>query len=71
LYQIFSVWFSSFGSQVLNYALNHFQVMAMGHRENVNLQQVKTALEMESHEEKLHNMIRQVHFTCFAPIGTA
>ena len=32
----------------------------MGHRENVNLQQVKTALEMESHEEKLHNMIRQV-----------
>jgi hypothetical protein len=34
--------------------------MAMGHRENVNLQQVKTALEMESHEEKLHNMIRQV-----------
>jgi hypothetical protein len=34
--------------------------MAMGHRENVNLPQVKTALEMESHEEKLHNMIRQV-----------
>jgi hypothetical protein len=25
--------------------------------------QVKTALEMESHEEKLHNMIRQVFFS--------
>jgi hypothetical protein len=36
------------------------EVLAMGHRENLNLQQVKTALEMESHEEKLHQMIRQV-----------
>jgi len=35
------------------------EVLAMGHRETINLQQVKTALEMESHEEKLHNMIRQ------------
>jgi len=35
------------------------EVLAMGHRETINLTQVKTALEMESHEEKLHNMIRQ------------
>ncbi|KAJ1492827.1 Longin-like domain-containing protein [Baffinella frigidus] len=35
------------------------EVLAMGHRETINLQQVKTALEMESHEEKLHQMIRQ------------
>ena len=35
------------------------EVLAMGHRETINMQQVKTALEMESHEEKLHNMIRQ------------
>lgn len=30
---------------------------AGGHSEHVNLQQIQTNLEMESHEEKLHNMI--------------
>lgn len=29
-----------------------------GHRENVTLQQIRTNMEMESHEEKLHNMIK-------------
>lgn len=29
-----------------------------GHRENINLQQIRTNMEMESHEEKLHNMIK-------------
>ncbi len=29
-----------------------------GYREPVSLQQIRTFLEMESHEEKLHNMIK-------------
>lgn len=29
-----------------------------GYREPINLQQIRTNLEMESHEEKLHNMIK-------------
>lgn len=30
---------------------------AGGHSENINLQQIRVNMEMESHEEKLHNMI--------------
>jgi len=30
------------------------EVLAMGHRETINMQQVKTALETESHEEALN-----------------
>jgi hypothetical protein len=33
------------------------EVLANGHRDNVTLSQVKTSLEMESYEEKVHNMI--------------
>ena len=33
-------------------------ITAGGYRENVNLQQIRTNLEMDSHEEKLHNMIK-------------
>jgi uncharacterized ion transporter superfamily protein YfcC len=29
-----------------------------GYREPINLQQLRTNLDMESHEEKLHNMIK-------------
>ncbi len=29
-----------------------------GYRENINLQQIRTNMEMDSHEEKLHNMIK-------------
>lgn len=29
-----------------------------GYRENTNLQQIRTNMEMDSHEEKLHNMIK-------------
>lgn len=29
-----------------------------GYKESINLQQIRTNLEMESHEEKLHNMIK-------------
>eukprot|EP00899_Mesostigma_viride_P006950 jgi/Mesvir1/16256/Mv08504-RA.1 len=35
------------------------EVISLGHKENVTLQQVKTCTEMESHEEKLHKMIIQ------------
>lgn len=33
------------------------EVLANGYRDNVTLSQVKTSLEMESYEEKVHNMI--------------
>ena len=33
-------------------------ITAGGYRENLNLQQIRTNLEMDSHEEKLHNMIK-------------
>jgi hypothetical protein len=33
------------------------EVISMGHKENVTLQQVRQNTEMESHEEKLHKMI--------------
>lgn len=33
-------------------------ILVGGYRENITLQQVRTNMEMESHEEKLHNMIK-------------
>ena len=33
-------------------------ITAGGYREPITLQQIRTNLEMESHEEKLHNMIK-------------
>ncbi|KAI5481110.1 hypothetical protein MNV49_005545 [Pseudohyphozyma bogoriensis] len=33
------------------------EVITLGHRENVNLQQVRSILEMESHEEKIQEII--------------
>ena len=35
------------------------EVIALGHKDNVTVQQVKQNCEMESHEEKLHKMIIQ------------
>uniref|UniRef100_K3WED7 Coatomer subunit delta n=1 Tax=Globisporangium ultimum (strain ATCC 200006 / CBS 805.95 / DAOM BR144) TaxID=431595 RepID=K3WED7_GLOUD len=32
-------------------------ITAGGHSENINIQQIRVNMEMESHEEKLHNMI--------------
>lgn len=34
-------------------------ITAGGYREPINLQQIRSNLEMESHEERLHNMIKQ------------
>lgn len=36
------------------------EVVSMGYRENVNLMQVKSVLEMESHEEKIQEIIARV-----------
>ena len=35
------------------------EVISLGHKENITVQQVKQNCEMESHEEKLHKMIIQ------------
>lgn len=36
------------------------EVISLGWRENVNLQQVRSILEMESHEEKIQEIIARV-----------
>ena len=36
------------------------EVISLGHKENITVLQVKQNCEMESHEEKLHQMIIQV-----------
>jgi hypothetical protein len=38
------------------------EVVALGYRENVNLAQIKTFTEMDSHEEKVFQAVRQVKF---------
>lgn len=35
------------------------EVISLGHKENVTVTDVKQYIEMESHEERLHNMIVQ------------
>jgi hypothetical protein len=35
------------------------QVISLGHKESITILQVKQNCEMESHEEKLHNIIIQ------------
>jgi len=37
------------------------EIIALGYRENVNLAQIRTFTEMDSHEEKVFQAIRQVH----------
>lgn len=39
------------------------EVISMGWRENVNLGQVRNVLEMESHEEKIQEIIARVNFS--------
>lgn len=36
------------------------EMISLGWRENVNLQQVRSVLEMESHEEKIQEIIARV-----------
>jgi len=37
------------------------EIIALGYRENVNLAQIRTFTEMDSHEEKVFQAIRQVY----------
>ena len=36
------------------------EIVALGYRENVNLAQIRTFTEMDSHEEKVFEAVRQV-----------
>jgi hypothetical protein len=36
------------------------EIIALGYRENVNLAQIRTFIEMDSHEEKMFKAVRQV-----------
>ena len=38
------------------------EIVALGYRENVNLAQIRTFVEMDSHEEKVYQAVRQVRF---------
>jgi hypothetical protein len=38
------------------------EIVALGYRENVNLAQIRTFTEMDSHEEKVFLAVRQVCF---------
>lgn len=43
------------------------EIVALGYRESVNLAQIRTFVEMDSHEEKVYQAVRQVssHFAIF------
>ena len=49
------------------------EVVSLGYRENLGLQQVKTFLEMESHEERIQEIISRVctavHTPSPSPLG--
>jgi hypothetical protein len=36
------------------------EIISVGYRENVNLSQVKSSIEMESHEERIQEIIAKV-----------
>lgn len=36
------------------------EIVALGYRENVNLAQIRTFIEMDSHEERVINAVRRV-----------
>ena len=40
------------------------EIVTLGYREQVNLMQVRSVLEMESHEEKIQEIIARVCFSC-------
>jgi len=51
-------------SDVLDNAFNLIfafdEIVALGYRENVNLAQIRTFVEMDSHEEKVYQAVRKV-----------
>lgn len=40
------------------------EIVALGYRENVNLAQIRTFTEMDSHEEKVFRAVREVRSSC-------
>lgn len=38
------------------------EIVALGYRESVNLAQIRTFVEMDSHEEKVYQAVRKVSF---------
>ena len=36
------------------------EIVALGYRENVNIAQIRTFIEMDSHEERVINAVRKV-----------
>jgi hypothetical protein len=38
------------------------EIVALGYKENVNLAQIRTYTEMDSHDERVHDAMRQVRF---------
>ena len=41
------------------------EIVALGYRENVNLAQIRTFTEMDSHEEKVYEAMRKVRIIRF------
>lgn len=41
------------------------EIVALGYRESVNLAQIRTFTEMDSHEEKMYEALRQVRVVLF------
>lgn len=41
------------------------EIVALGYRESVNLAQIRTFVEMDSHEEKVYQAVRQVFCNFF------
>ena len=45
------------------------EIVALGYRENVNLAQIRTFTEMDSHEEKVFRAVREVSRVFFGTAG--
>lgn len=41
------------------------EIVALGYKENVNLAQIRTYTEMDSHDERVHDAMRQVRDILF------
>ena len=45
------------------------EIVALGYRENVNLAQIRTFTEMDSHEEKVYEAMRKVSAVSPSPLS--